>query len=83
MSIAWWHRFSARTGDMRGRASPAGIPVCCEPLQICFVPGPSFLLAGEERCACRKSHPPRWEELFGFGGSRMSWLLSRGPLAAA
>ena len=30
-----------------------------------------------------KSHPPRWEELFGFGGGRMSWLLSGGLLAAA
>jgi hypothetical protein len=28
------------------------------------------------RCACRKSHPPRWEWLFGFGEGRMSWLLS-------
>ena len=27
-------------------------------------------------CACRKSHPPRWEWLFGFGEGRMSWLLS-------
>jgi hypothetical protein len=34
-------------------------------------------------CMCRKSHPPRWEKLFGFGGCRMSWLLSGGPLAAA
>jgi len=33
-------------------------------------------------CLCRKSHPPTWEELLGLGG-RMSWLLSRGPLAAA
>ena len=31
----------------------------------------------------RKPHPPRWEQLFGFGGCRMNWLLSRGPLAAA
>ena len=31
-----------------------------------------------ERCVCRKSHPPRWEGLFGFGG-RVRWLLSRGP----
>jgi hypothetical protein len=30
-----------------------------------------------------KSHPPRWEELFGFGGGRMSRLLSGGPFAAA
>ncbi len=27
-------------------------------------------------CACRKSHPRRWEWLFGFGEGRMSWLLS-------
>ena len=34
-------------------------------------------------CACRKSHPPRWEQLSGFGGGRMSWMLSEGPPAAA
>jgi hypothetical protein len=33
---------------------------------------------GDGPCLCRKSHPPRWELLFGFGGGRMSWLLSRG-----
>ena len=35
------------------------------------------------RCACRKSHPPRWEWLLGSCGGRMIWLLSRSPLAAA
>ena len=38
--------------------------------------GRNLLMGLGERCACRKSHPPRWEWLFGFGEGRMSWLLS-------
>jgi len=35
-----------------------------------------------ERCACRKSHPSRWELLFVSAAARMSWLLSGGRPAA-
>ena len=36
-------------------------------------------LKAQGRCPCRKSHPPRWKQLFGFGGGRMSWMLSERP----
>ena len=68
----WLRRLRARAGQLRahaiGELNGLGF----------YPPGPP-----SKPCACRKSYPPRWEWLSGFGGGRMSWLLGGGPLAAA